>query len=107
MVEGQTVFTVGIPFAIVVLTDWAVSFFSSQSRSGSNKRCAIASTPQVVAPYFRRVALVSLVLLLGWGWRWDWHWPEFRVVGWGPFSQWPGMALQSLRYQLTEKHSIL
>ncbi|KAH3742561.1 hypothetical protein Pelo_16045 [Pelomyxa schiedti] len=89
-VEGQVVHTVGIPLCLMVIASTAL-LIRNQRR------------PCLVARHWCIVSCLSLILMITWGWWFDWHWPEFGVLGFGPFSSWPGKILHHLTQLLQGK----
>lgn len=83
-VEGQVVLTVGLPFSAIILSQVLLRFHEGGA----------------VNWFFRNIALASLLLMIGWGWHFNWTWPEFRVLGLGPFSTWPGQLLHFVKTKI-------
>ena len=52
-----------------------------------------APTKHPISFCFHFASFVCLTLLILWGYYYSWTWPEFRVLGLGTFSTWPGQFL--------------
>ena len=83
-VEGQASLTVTLPFSVIALLGTGERWMRGQ-RCGS------------VELYFAVCALVCVSATVAWGSTFGWHMPEFRVLGLGPFSTWPGQAIGALK----------
>lgn len=47
-----------------------------------------------ISIYFHFSSFVCFLLTISWGYYFSWTWPEFRVLGLGPFSTWPGIFMR-------------